>query len=71
MLHKSKVTTTAPKAGDADLDAAEDTDCNDNNHDDTATVTVKLIAKQCFADTKLCIFKNNLFLSCPNYRKKF
>ena len=56
LLHKSKVTTTATKAGDADLDAAEDTDCNDNNHDDTATVTLKITAKQCFPDTKLYIF---------------
>jgi hypothetical protein len=56
VLHKSKVTTTAPKAGDTDLDAAEDIDYNDNNHDDTATVTVKITAQQCFAETEICIF---------------
>jgi hypothetical protein len=56
VLHKSKVTTTAPKAGDADLDAAENTDYNDNNHDDTETVTVKITDKQYFADNKMYIF---------------
>ena len=55
LLHKSKVTTTAPKASDADLDASKDTNCNDNKHNETATVTVKTTVKQCFAHSNLCI----------------
>ena len=50
-LHKGKDTKTAPETGEADLGAAED--CNDNNHDDTATVTVK---NNWFADTKTVHF---------------
>ena len=71
MLHKGKDTTTAPETGEADLGAAEDSNCNDNNHDDNATVTVKITAKQWFADTKLCILNTICSYLVQTIKKSF
>ena len=72
MFKNNKVTKTAPKTEDANLDAEDNNDCNDNNDDDIATVSVKTTAKQCWRQKVQSLKgKNDFFLTPWNFTRKF